>query len=1041
MTAKEDISSLKPGPIKWMASHPVAGNLLMLIFLLGGLLLFTQTTKEVFPEFSLDIININVVYPGASPAEVEQSIILAIENALSDVDGIKTVTAQANQGVASIQAEVVEGEDTIRLLQDVNNAVDQILTLPEEAEKPQVSMVTRSRGVMELAVYGDVPPNVLRQATETIKDQLQRHSDIGPVELVGARDFEIHVEVSQDNLRRYNLTLSDIANRIRQVALELGGGSLKTERGEILVRLDERRDVAKDFATIPIITQANGAKVYLKDIAEIKEGFEDTDVSASFNEKPAILLQVFRIGTQTPTSVTEAVKSIIPELKATLPDAISIGIVNDRSIIFKQRAQLLLKNGLLGLALVILLLAIFLDMRLAFWVSMGIPISILGAFLTFPLSGVTINIISMFAFIISLGIVVDDAVVMGENIYRCRQLGQGPIAAAVNGARQISIPIFTSVSTNMVAFLPLFFVPGFAGKIFSVIPSVVIATFFISLVESLFILPMHLTYKKSTTIKNRLIYHYVRQQKRFNRRFSHFINHSFKRWLEWLMINSTMTSAVFFAALLVVMGYIISGRMGLEVFPKLESDFAYAAASLPKGTHISRIKAIEAQFMRAANEVIANNGSEKIATGTFTSIKDSQIEARVFLTDPDDRPISTSEFTKQWRQTTGPLAGVETSSFEADRGGPGSGAILSVELSHRDVSVLEKSAQDLAAELAQYRNTKDIDDGSAQGKIQYDFKLKPLAFTVGLTSRAIAQQVRAAFYGVQALRQQRGAHEITVLVRWPEHQRQSEYHLNNLILKTPVGGEVLLKDVATVEKGRAYTTINRSDGYRVAVVKSDVEPRADAIKLINSLKQDFLPRLTQRYPGLSYSFTGAQDDLRESITVLLYGLAAVIFIMYAMLAVLLSSYFQPLMILIAIPFSGIGAVGGHLIMGYSLSMMSLFGMMALAGVVVNDSLMLVYFTNENRREGLSVHDAVIKACTQRFRPIILTTMTTFVGLSPMILETSRQARFLIPMAISLAFGILFATFVTLILVPCLYTIIHDITEFYHRFRDGTSSSA
>lgn len=1020
---------LKPGPIKWMASHPVAGNLLMLILLLGGLLIFTQTKKEVFPTFSLDMVNVSVVYPGASPEEVEQSIVLAIEKALTDVEGLTEITAQANQGIGTVRAEIIDPDESIRILQDVKTEVDRIRTFPVEAERPQVQISSRSREVIELAVYGDVNELALRQAAEIIKDELQSHPDIGPVELTGARDLEIHIEISQENLRRYQLSLTDVANRVRQNAIEQGGGSLKTVRGEILVRMNERRDYAKEFANIPIITQANGAKVYLRDIATIRDGFEDTNNSASFNHKPAILLNVFRVGQQTPTLVVDTVNAMLPRIQKSLPSSIKIGVMNDRSKIFRQRAQLLLKNGLLGLLLVILLLALFLDLRLAFWVSMGIPVSFLGAFFSFPFSDVSINIISMFAFIITLGIVVDDAVVMGENIYRYRQLGYAPLAAAVTGARQIAIPLFTSVTTNMVAFVPLLFIPGFPGKIFKVIPSVVIAAFFVSLIESLFILPMHLTYKKSTNIRNPIFYQYVLRQKLFNRRFNRFVKNHFSEFIDWLMQHSVIVATVFLSVLLGVFGYITSGRMGIEIFPKLESDYAYASITMPNGTSINRLKQVESQLLSSAQKTVNENGNEALSTGIYSAINDNVVEARVFLTEPEERPISTSQFTEIWEKHFGNILGAELINFIADRGGPGSGPVLAVRLRHRDINVLEIASQKLAKELARYANTKNIDDGSATGKIQYDFNLKPLAYTLGLSSQMIAEQVRATYLGAEAIRQQRGPHEITVRVRWPEAERNSESKLNQLILKTPQGGEVLLKDVAKITKGRAYTAIDRTDGYRVRTVSCDIEPRADAIKLINALESDILPQLMQTYPGLTYTFTGAQDEIRDSVITLIYGLFAVIFVMYAILAVQLSSYTQPIMILVAIPFSIIGAVAGHFIMGYSLSLMSLFGIMALAGVVVNDSLMLVYFTNQNRESGLNLHDALVKAATTRFRPIILTTMTTFIGLSPMILETSRQARFLIPMAISLGFGIVFATCVTLILVPCLYKIIESIKSY------------
>jgi len=1030
--------AIKPGPIAWMASHPVAANLLMLILLLGGAFIYSQTTKEVFPTFTLDSISVQMGYPGASPSEVEQGIVLAIEDAMRDVEGLDEITSKANEGSATVSAEILDTGETMRVLQDVKTAIDSISTFPVDAEELTVQLNSRRRGVIELALYGDLGEQALRNAADILRKKLESNSGIGPVELVGVKDREIHIEISQANLRRYNLTLQQVTSSIQSIALELGGGSLKTSVGEILVRMSERRDNAIDFHDIPILSLTNGSQILLGDIATISEGFEDVNNSASFNGKPAIMLEIYRIGDQTPSSVAKAVYSELDQIGTLLPAQLQVGVVDDDSILFEQRAELLIKNGLTGLLLVVIFLALFLDVRLAFWVSMGIPISFMGAFLLFPATDFTVNIISMFAFIISLGIVVDDAVVSGENIYHYRQKGYNPLQAAVAGAREIATPITVSVITNMVAFLPLLFVPGQMGKVFGIIPIVVMAAFFVSLIESLFVLPAHLTFKKVDKESTGLLGKISRWQKDFNRKFEHFVKNHYGAFLQLVMRQRYVTLAIFSAILIIVGSYALSGRMGMTLFPRVESDYAFASATLKVGAPDSEVFSVQKRLVDNAQKVIDDNGGDTLSTGIFSEVKQNVVEVRAFLTESDIRPITTADFSSKWRQNTGDISGLETLSFTSNRGGPGSGAALTVELSHSDTEILDEAAQMLAAAIAEFDITKDIDDGAAQGKRQYEFVMKDLGYTLGLTTADVGRQVRAAFYGSEAFKQQRGSDEVRVLVRWPDAERTSEYYLKNMILKTPSGGEVLLRDAVEMRDGRAYTTISRRAGQRVINVTADVDPPSQSNRVVGAIQQTTLPELQQRYLGLSYSFEGKQAEIRESVSSLLWGLFAVLFVMYALLAVLFSSYTQPLMILLAIPFSAVGAVLGHQLMGYSLSVMSLFGMMALAGVVVNDSLILIEFANRKRGDGSLLHDSVFNASLQRFRPILLTTLTTFVGLAPMMFETSRQARFLIPMAISLGFGILVATFVTLVLIPALFMIIEDIKTVWRKAKAALS---
>jgi len=640
---------------------------------------------------------------------------------------------------------------------------------------------------------------------------------------------------------------------------------------------------------------------------------------------------------------------------------------------------------------------------------------------------VSINMVSLFAFIVTLGIVVDDAIVVGENIYHHRQRGVPWFNAAVSGTREIAMPVTFSVLTNMVAFLPMFFVPGIMGKVFKQIPVVVISVFAISLIECFFILPAHVGHQKPPE-KGFFGWMYAWQQ-RFSSGFVRLVARRYGPFLDLVLRWRYVTLSAGIAVLLITIGYVKSGRMGFELFPKIESDYAKVTATLPYGTAFQKTEKVQQILVRAAKDVVAENGGETLMEGIFARINANQTDVRIYLMPPDKRPMSTAIITERWRERVGVIPGLESILFESDAGGPGRGAAITLELSHKNIGLLEKAASEVAEALGFYPNVKDINDGFAPGKQQVDFQIKPEARSLGLRSKEVARQIRHAYYGAEALRQQRGRNEVKVMIRLPKKERVSEYNLEEMILRTPTGSEIPLRYAVTINRGRAYTDINRRDGRRIVSVEADVRPRSKAGQVLESLKSETLPALQKKYPGLTFSFEGRQADRRESMQSLMRGLLAALLVIFAMLAVPLNSYVQPVIIMSAIPFGIVGAVIGHLIMGYSLSVLSMLGVVALCGVVVNDSLVLIDFANRKKRTGMSRRNAVHQAGIHRFRPVILTTLTTFGGLSPMIFETSRQARFLISMAISLGYGILFATLITLVLVPSLYLIVEDIQKF------------
>ncbi|MEN8255004.1 MAG: efflux RND transporter permease subunit [Verrucomicrobiota bacterium] len=1016
------------GPISWMTRNPVASNIIMVILVLGGLLQTLRIKQEFLPNTEYDVVTITVPYPGASPEETEQAIVLAVEEAVRGLDGVAEVTATAREGAGTVAVEMITGYSLSQLSQDIQSEVDRIRTFPLEAEEPIVTMLSSRREVMTVIVSADTADTVLREVTEEVRDRLIQSPGITQVELSNVRSYEIAIEIPQDSLRAYNLTLQNVADTISRASVELPGGSMKTTGGEILVRVRDRRDHGEEFGKIPLITSPDGTQVLLEDVAEIRDHFADSDQFTYFNGKPALTMRVYRVGEETPVSVEEYAIEVLDQLKATLPEGIEMEVWNSRADMFRQRMNLLLRNGLLGLVLVFIVLGFFLEMRLAFWVMLGIPISFLGTLLVMPTMDLSINMVSMFAFILALGIVVDDAIVVGENIYHNHQDGMPFLRAAIKGARQIAMPVTFSILTNIVAFMPLYFVPGIMGKFFRAIPLVVCTTFVISLVEALFVLPSHLGHQKDRRKTGRL----HRLQQRFGKAFTRFVREKYGPFLDRTLRRRYLTVAIGLFVLILTISYVKSGRMGFQLFPSVESDVALCNFKLPYGSPVEKTQAIHNRIIQAGEalvrEIEEETGKAQIK-GYLSQIGNGGGHAGSItfdMVDPDARPVSTSEFVQRWRKKTGPLPGMDTIRYRADSGGPAGGSdALTIELSHRNIDILEEASGELAALLGNYSIVSDIDSGFTPGKPQIDFTLKPEGRSLGLTSSGIARQVRHAYYGAEAIRQQRGRNEIKVMMRLPEAERKTEFSLETMILRTPAGAEVPLLDVVDVKRGRAYTSINRRDGRRTITVSANVTPKSQASQVLADLKQAALADLKQKHPGLTYSFEGRQADQRESVSGLIRGLLGAIVLIYIILAIPFKSYSQPMIIMVSIPFGIVGAVIGHLVMGYSLSVISIFGIVALSGVVVNDSLVLIDFFNQKRNEGLSVHDSIMTAGIQRFRPIVLTTLTTFGGLLPMIFEQSRQARFLIPMAISLGFGILFATGITLLLIPSLIMILED----------------
>ncbi|WP_250460947.1 efflux RND transporter permease subunit [Microbulbifer litoralis] len=1007
------------GPIAWMTHNHVTANLLMLVFIIGGLLFATTVKKEVFPNFDLDIVTVSISYPGASPAEVERGVLVAAEQAVQGINGIKEMRGSASEGGASLTLELEEDANANQVYQDVQQAIDRVTTFPSDIERPQVSLADPQHDVMDLVIHGDLDDRTLRDVAMQIYDELEAHPDITQLSTSGVRDFEVAVEISRDDLRRYGLSLPDVASLIANAAVDVPAGGVKTRAGEILVRVTERRDWAREFGEIVVAQGAGGGTVRLRDIASVRDALVDEPRNMIYNGEPAVGIDVYRVGSQTPMSVSDATHEVLGELKSTLPPGVHISIRDDDSLIFKERLSLLLKNGFVGLLLVFVVLGAFLELRLAFWVTLGIPTSFMGALLFLPALDISVNMVSMFAFIIALGIVVDDAIIAGENIHEWRRLGYSNLEAAIAGARQVAVPLTFAILTNVVAFIPLMELPGFMGKIFGIIPFVVGSVFVISWVEALFILPAHLAYSRRG-YKKGWARRLAARQKMIARGLDRFVENRFKPLLDLCVRHRYLTISIALSVLVVVTGYAASGRMGFTLMPRVERDSGRVEVNFPPGASEEQLNAARRHILDAADRVLDTVDRESVFLGMRGRIGDNSVVADVYLVPADERDFTTGEFVQKWRGEVGVVPGAISSSFAADRGGPGSGAALTVELRHTNTEVLERAAKRLARELEQFPDVSDIDPGISIGKQQLDLTLTETAKSLGLSAEDIGRQLRASLYGAEAMRQQRGRDQVKVMVRLPEEERVSLDDVSSIMIRTDSGVWLPLPDLVEIDKGRAYASINRRAGRRVMTVTANVEPPDQAALVINELNRTVIPQLRAEFAGLSISYEGRQAEEREGLASLGMTFLLTLAALYLLLAIPLKSYIQPLTVMVAIPFGVIGAVLGHLLMGYGLSMVSLLGMVALAGVVINDTLVMIEYGNRLRDDGAGITDAIKLAAARRFRPIILTTVTTFCGLMPMIFETSVQARFMIPMAISLGYGILAATTISLLLVPCLY---------------------
>lgn len=1006
-----------------MARNAVASNLLMIVLLVGGIYTMFTVQKEVFPQFQLDFVNVSVTYPGSSPEEVEQGILLPVEEAIRGVQGIKEITSTAREGSGAVSIELIAGTNRMKAFQDIDQAVNRIRTFPDDIEQPEVVLQARQRDVMDISLYGNVDIWTLRTVAERLRNRLLNQPEITQVELNNVPEYETRVEISRTNLQKYQLTLGQVADIIAASSNDVPAGAVETSSGEIMLRMQERKQWAKEFGEITIATSPSGGQLKLSDIATITDGFEEVGFHGQFNQQTAVSMEIFRVGDQSPLAIEDIVYEILDDFQ--FPPNINHRIDSNRAEDYRERLSLLTENGLMAIVIVMVILTLFLEYRLAFWVMIGMVISFIGGMILLPVIGVSINMISMFGFLVVLGIVVDDAIVVGENVYEYRQKGLGSMVAAIKGTKDVSKPVFYSIITTIIAFIPLLFIPGETGKFWWPLPAVVIIILALSLIEAMFILPSHLAHLKNKEKKG-LVLKLENAQQKFAKGFNTIIDKYYRPFLDKCLEYRYITLSAAIALLIMVGGYGLSDHMGMILMPEVAADEIEAGIRLPVGTTPDQAAVVAKEVTEATQKMFDEYNLYEVAEGIKTNVRGQNfIDVEIVMRPPDQRDMGAREVIALWRDNIGEIRGVDQITFEAERGPGGYRQDISVDLSHPDIDVLEAASKSFLETMQAYNNTRDVSDNYNKGKIQYDFKLLPEGRNLGLTSDDVGRQVRDAFFGALAMRQLRGDSEVEIRVKLPLEERKDIRNLEDFIIRTPQGTEVPLLSVVTIEEQEAFTSINRRNGRRVVNVGMDIEPSNAVNRVLESITTKELPKLRADYPGLTWTFVGSQADMRESTSSLWGTFTMAFLIIYALLALAFSNYIQPLIVLTSIPFGIVGAVIGHIILGYDLSLVSLMGMIALAGVVVNDALIMIDYAN-GLRDKLSTYEAIHEAGLRRFRPIMLTTLTTFGGLAPIIFETSSQAFYLIPMAISLGFGIVFATAIILVIVPCLYLTFEDL---------------
>jgi len=1026
--------------IAWFARNHVAANLLLASIVIAGLYTMLRVLPvEVFPSFELETVNVTVAYRAATPEDMETGVVNKIEEAISDLPDIEKLTSRSSEGSATVTAEVRSGADPQRLLNDIKSRVDALSTLPVDAERPVVERPLIKREVLSVVVAGDLDEKELNELARQVRDELVRLPNLTQADLEGVRPYEIAIEVSEHKLRQYGLTIDDVANAIQGQSIDLSAGRIRSPSGEILLRANAQAYYYGQFASIVIKRFDDGSELKLDELANIEDGFEEDPIFTRFNGQRAAVVNVYRVGVESAIQISDAVHQYLEDNRFRYPPNVELGIWDDDATIIKARLNTLLTNAAQGALLVSILLGLFLRPVIAFWVVLGIPVTFMGALAVMPAFGVTINILSLFGFILVLGLVVDDAIVTGENIYSHYSRDPNGLAAAINGTKEVSTPVIFGILTTVVAFLPFVFIEGRLSILFEQVAFVVIPVLLFSLVESKLILPAHLKHIKQLKDYGNKPPLLIRMQGACSNSLIWFVSHVYRPVVNACLNRRYLTWFTFVCIFFVSVSLLTQGWTRFVFFPRIQSETARATLYMKEGTPLFETQAVisrlEDQAVRLQEKYIDPVSGESIienilaTEGTSRGGGSGQSHigsVRFEITPPEHRSLSvdSSTLVREWRQSIGPIVGVDQLTFRAEIGRPGDP--IDVQLVSQDLTSLEAVAEKIKQKLATYDGVFDISDNLSDGKQELKIELLPEAELLGFDLRQVTRQVREAFYGNEAQRIQRGRDDIRVMVRYPLNERGNLADLDELLVRTPEGEQARFGDIATAQWGRSPSTIYHVAQERAVNVIADIDKTSVNMTLLSEDLSEYLDELLLQYPRVQASLEGEAKEQRDSFVTMMWGGAIVLFGIYTLLAIPFASYSQPFIVMSVIPFAFIGAISGHWLMGIDLSMMSLMGLMALVGIVVNDSLVLVDFVNRKVKEGMPIEQAVRESGAARFRPVILTSLTTFLGLLPLLFETSTQAQFLIPMAISLGFGVLFATFITLILIPCHYLILEDI---------------
>ena len=1040
------------GLIGWFVDNHVAANIMMMFLVIGGILSIKMMRTETFPSIDPRMVTVSVAYPGATPYEVEEGITSRITQSLTGIEGVKNVDATAAEGMGVVYVELKDFVNADDVYNDVDTAVNGLVDFPpENAERPLVTKVRVTPNILTLAIHGDVSERAIKYWADQIEEEIKLLPGIANTSIRGVRDYQISIEISENTLQDYELNLQDVANAIQQFSVDVPAGTIESKRGDILLRIQEKRYTRSEFEKIVVASLPNGANLLLKDIATVRDGFTDDSIDSRFNGERAAQIDISRSDSADTLSTVENVRTYLN--KVSLPQGLTLSVQNDETVPLSGRISLMVRNGIIGFMLVFTILLLFLDMKLAFWTSIAVPVSFLGGLMIANFYGLSINMVSVFALIIVLGVVVDDAIIVGESIFEEQRANPNDPKAVLRGVTNVIAPVTVGVSTTIAAFAPLMLSTGTLGQIISVIPMVIIPILVISLLEAYFILPSHLSNPRRWS---RGVMATIRDK--FTSSLAHFTNTIIVPIAKFCMSFRYAVIVGFLCFAFITMTLVSTGTIRFIFLPNIEADKVEIKVDMPIGTpyditkntmntiedHIDDVREnLEKDDTKIFKSLTTNIGEINNQGGGpegngGSSIASHRGQFQIQLVPSEFRDVSSSEIEAMIREKISDLPNIETLEFQSsiihDE------ADINVYLSHPNEFELNQAAEELKAALKSINGTKEVADSFEQGKTEYVFELTRQGHAVGLTPAKLGQELRAAFFGIEAQRLQRGRSEVLVYVRYPKDERNNINTIENMRIRLDDGREIPLKSVAKIKQQNGYASINTYNGLRYTSVtaKAD-EALTTPAEIMKPLTQDILPKLEKRYPKLHYSFEGESKEQAEDMASLGRNMLIASLLIYVLLGAQLRSYIQPIVIMSAIPFGIVGAIWGHYLLGHDLTFISLFGMVALAGVVVNDSVVLIDYLNKQRAAGESAYNSSIAAIKRRFRPILLTTMTTSIGLLPILLEPSVQAKFLVPMVVSLATGIIFATGVIMVLVPCLILIIDDIKSLTNKiFKASTS---